>query len=580
MNELRPIETLREPSASPTIPRNFWLRKPMRVLVAEANADQGEHAMKRSLTAFNLTMLGVGAIIGAGIFVLIGQAAAVHAGPAVTLSFVLGGMACAFAGMCYAEMASTVPISGSAYTYSYATMGELVAWLIGWNLILEYSLGATAVSIGWSGYLVSILYDFGINIPPEIIASPGTALAQIGPELSEQLGMRTGWHNFEAVASRIEQAKLSIDPASLPQATAWINVPAMFIVGFSSLLLILGIEESAKVNNVIVVLKVSVILLFIFAGIGYFSTANWGPRGVQDFLPPNTGVFGEFGWSGVWRAAGLVFFAYIGFDAVSTAAQETKNPQRDLPIGILGSLFICTLLYVALAFVLTGVVNYKALAVPDPIAVGIDAIGLPWLKPLVKLGALAGISSVVLVMLMAQSRIFMTMSRDGLLPRWVGRLHPRYRTPHLSTMAIGALVMAGAGVLTISDAGELVSIGTLFAFALVCVGVLILRVNHPELPRGFRVPFVWLFAPLGTLMCVGLMAGLPYATWVRLSLWTNLGLLIYASYGSRNSKVVQSWWSGKLGNDPERIDPPPDLDSLPTTDGQSKSSPEADRFPS
>src|SRR5579864_8686519 len=322
---------------------NLWVRKAMADLKAEADYSDQHGGLKRTLTGLNLTTLGIGAIIGAGIFVLTGNAAAENAGPAIALSFVLGGIACAFAGLCYAEMASTVPIAGSAYTYAYATMGEFIAWIIGWDLILEYSLGATTVAIGWSGYVVSFLRPLGINIPPQFTASPGSALTQIPVWAAEKLHMVAGWR---AVNDDL------------------INVPAMFIIALVTALLVIGVKESANVNSVIVVIKVAIVLLFIVAGIGYVSTANWGGR----FIPENTGKFGEYGWSGILRGAGKVFFAYIGFDAVSTAAQEAKNPKRDMPIGILGSLAICTVLYILVSFVLTGVVSYKQLDVPDPIA--------------------------------------------------------------------------------------------------------------------------------------------------------------------------------------------------------------------
>nr|WP_246196511.1 amino acid permease [Aquisphaera giovannonii] len=489
-----------------------------------------EHGLKRTLNATNLVMLGIGAIIGAGFFVYTGTAAADHAGPAVALSFVLGGIACAFAGLCYAEMASTVPIAGSAYTYAYATMGEFVAWLIGWDLILEYMVGATGVAIGWSGYVVSLLHDLGIDIPARFASSWGQAMIEIPDAVADQLHMRHGWTALTDSVIKL-LSEHNIDYAGFPSATAVINLPAMLIVALVTTLLVIGIQESAKVNNVIVIIKVLVVSLFILIGARYFSTANWGGK----FIPDNTGNFGDFGWSGIFRGAGVVFFAYIGFDAVSTTAQEAKNPQRDMPIGIIGSLVVCTLLYVLGALVMTGVVSYKLLSVPDPVAVAIDAMGLRWFSYFVKIGAIAGLTSVVLVMLLSQPRIFFAMAKDGLLPKAVSKVHPRFRTPWITTIITGVIVMTAAGTIPIHVAGELTSIGTLFAFAVVSAGVLTLRIMQPEVERPFRTPLVFFTAPMGVVSSVLLMATLPGDTWIRLVVWMAIGLVIYFVYGIHHS---------------------------------------------
>jgi basic amino acid/polyamine antiporter, APA family len=482
--------------------------KPIEQLKQEAAAS-GEHSLKRVLTALDLTTLGIGAIIGTGIFVLTGQAAAAYAGPAIVLAMVLAGIASALAGLCYAEFASTVPVAGSAYTYGYATLGEFVAWVIGWDLILEYALGAATVSVGWSGYVVSFLKDLGIQFPAALSAAPGT----------------------------------SVTLADGSKVTAVFNLPAVVIAVLVTILLVIGIRESARVNTVIVIIKVAVVLMVIAAGAMYINTANWHP-----FIPKNTGEFGKYGWSGILRGAGVIFFAYIGFDAVSTAAQEARDPQRDMPIGILGSLVICTILYVLVSGVMVGLVPYTELGVPAPMAVAIDATkahagsgfmgGLMSVMPyLVKLGAIAGLSSVMVVMMLGQPRVFMSMANDGLLPPWAKKIHPRFRTPHVTTILTGVLVSVAAGFTPISVLGELVSIGTLLAFVIVSVGIIVLHYKRPDLPRGFRVPMVPLVPALSALVAFGLMAGLPWPTWRRLLIWMALGIVLYFSYGYRHSEL-------------------------------------------
>lgn len=499
----------------------LFLTKPISQLLSESQAD---HGLRKTLSATNLTTLGIGAVIGAGIFVLTGQAAAQYAGPAIVISFLISGLACLFAGLCYAEFASMIPISGSAYTYAYATMGEFIAWIIGWDLILEYLFAASTVAVGWSGYVVSFLKDFGIMIPAEYTAAWGSKMVQIPG---------VGWN---LITPQLTQslAESGITLASLPQQDAILNLPAMFIVGLITVLLLIGIRESAKFNNLMVVIKVFVILLFIGIGLFFVNKANWHP-----FIPENTGVTGHYGWSGIFRGAAVIFFAYIGFDAVSTAAQEARNPQKDMPVGILGSLGISTVLYIAVALVLTGIVSYTFLNVADPIAVGVNAMGpgLFWLRPIIKIAAIAGLSSVILVMLMGQPRIFFSMAKDGLLPPVFAKIHPRYKTPYVSTLITGFVAIILAGILPIDILGHLVSIGTLLAFAIVCVGVIILRVKRPDIKRAFKTPFVPLVPILGAGICLLQMVSLPLDTWYRLVAWMALGFLIYFTYGIRKSKL-------------------------------------------
>ncbi len=453
--------------------------------------------LKPTLSRLNLINLGIGAIIGAGIFVITGSTAAQYAGPGILFSFLIAGFACVLAGLCYAEFAAMIPIAGSAYTYSRATMGNFFAWIIGWDLILEYLFAAATVAVGWSGYFSSFLADLGINIPHAYATSP-------------VIYDQTGWHSSGAL----------------------INLPAMGIVAAVTILLVLGIRESAKVNNIIVALKLGIILLFIGFGAAYIHPHNWVP-----FIPKNTGQFGHFGWSGVLRGAGVIFFAYIGFDAVSTAAQEAKDPQKDMPMGILGSLAISTVLYLLVSLVLTGMVNYTHLNVPDPIALAVNTAGpaLVWLRPFIKIGAIAGLSSVILVMLMGQARIFYTMAKDGFLPPIFSKIHPKFHTPHIPTLLTGITCMLVAGFFPIGILGELVSIGTLLAFLMVCLSVWILRKTKPDLHRPFRTPWVPLVPILGAGAAFIQMLALPPDTWLRLFVWMAIGFVIYAGYGRRHA---------------------------------------------
>jgi basic amino acid/polyamine antiporter, APA family len=502
------------------MPKKLFTTKPINDILQESENKEG---LKRTLTATNLTTLGIGAIIGAGIFVITGQAAAQYAGPAILISFMISGVACAFAGLCYAEFASMIPIAGSAYTYAYATMGEFFAWLIGWDLILEYLFAASTVSVGWSGYVVSFLADLHVYIPAYLTAATGATLIDVPG---------AGWV-IETSNILKDLAGKGIDVANLPHQIAWFNLPAMFIIAVLTTLLVIGIKESANFNNVMVIVKVSVIILFIAIGFFFVKTANWTP-----FIPPNTGVFGQFGWSGIFRAAGVIFFAYIGFDAVSTAAQESRNPKKDMPIGILGSLGISTILYILVAIVLTGIVSYTYLNVADPMAVGVNALGesMFWLRPIVKIAAIAGLSSVILVLLLGQPRIFYSMANDGLLPPVFSKVHPKFKTPYISTILTGCVAFVVAGTLPISVLSELVSIGTLLAFVIVCIGIIVLRKTRPELHRPFRTPWVPLIPILGAAVCLAQMVALPFDTWLRLIIWMGIGFLIYFTYSIRHSK--------------------------------------------
>jgi len=477
--------------------KKLFRTKDITAILREAETTNG--GLRRTLTASNLVMLGIGAIVGTGIFVITGQAAAQYAGPALTISFVISAFGCVFAGFCYAEFAAMIPVSGSVYSYSYATMGEFLAWFIGWNLILEYLFACSTVAVGWSGYMQSLLHGWDVDLPNHLTQ----------PTLDHINGE---W----------------ILTGSL------FNFPAVCIVAIITAILLGGVRQSAWVNNVIVAIKVAVILIFIGFGLSYIDTSNWVP-----YIPENTGEFGHFGWSGIMRGAAVVFFAYLGFDALSTTAQETQRPQRDMPIGILVSLAICALLYVAVTAVLTGIVKYDQLNVDAPIAVAIDRTkeGLAWLSPLIKLGAIAGISSVILVMMMGQSRIYYAIAKDGLLPSLFSKVSAKHGVPHNAT--IFACIATGviAGIFPLSVLSELVSIGTLLAFAIVCISVMVLRKTHPELKRPFKVPLVWLIPSLGAFICFIQMLSLPWATWIRLIIWTLVGIVIYFVYGRLNSHL-------------------------------------------
>jgi basic amino acid/polyamine antiporter, APA family len=478
---------------------SLFVRKPLAGLLAEAK-ETGGHTLKKTLGAGGLIALGIGAIIGAGLFSITGGAAANQAGPAITISFIVAAFGCAFAGLCYAEFASMIPVAGSAYTYSYATMGEFIAWIIGWDLVLEYAVGAATVSISWSRYLVKFLEGFDVHLPASLVTGP--------------------WDG------------------------GMVNLPAVFIVVLMSLLLIKGTQESAFVNAIIVTLKVAVVLVFIFLGWKYINNDNYTP-----YIPDNTGTFGEYGFSGIIRAAAIVFFAYIGFDAVSTAAQEAKNPGKDMPIGILGSLAICTILYLLFAHVMTGVTSYTSFKGQDgiaPVAVAIEHMGTkdasgvihpdyPWLNRAIIVAILAGYASVILVMLMGQSRVFFSMSKDGLLPRVFSDVHPKFRTPAKSNFLFMLFVSLFAAFVPARVVGEMTSIGTLFAFILVCLGVIVLRRNMPDAPRVFKTPLVPLIPILGVVTCLFMMVFLPLDTWIRLIVWMMIGFDIYLWYGIKNS---------------------------------------------
>jgi len=482
--------------------KGLFATKPIGTILAEAKGEgEGEHTLKRALGPINLITLGIGAIIGAGIFVLTGTAAAQFAGPAIVISYIIAGIGCVFAGLCYAEFASMMPIAGSAYTYGYATMGELVAWVIGWALVLEYAFGAATVAVGWSGFVADLLNFFGIHLP--FNPSPHVALSLFGHPLSAQ-----------------------------------VDIFALSALVIITVILVVGVKESANFNSAAVMIKVSIVLIFIAIAVMFafghwpHMQANWHP-----FIPRNLGAFGQYGWSGIMRGAGVVFFAYIGFDAVSTAAQEARNPQKDMPFGILGSLIICTVLYILVSGLLTGVVSFTKLNVAAPVADATRVIGMGWATVLIDLGAIAGLASVMMVMMLGQSRVLFTMSRDGLLPKWVGELHPKFCTPYKTSIIVGIFAAGLAAFFPITLLGELVSLGTLLAFTIVSLGVWVMRVRHPEMHRPFRTPLVPLVPICGMIVAVALMVSLDKPAWIGFGSWLIFGLFIYFLYSRRHSKV-------------------------------------------
>ncbi|MEO6837003.1 MAG: amino acid permease [Ginsengibacter sp.] len=500
---------------------SLFARKPLNILLAEAS-ETGSQTLKRTLGPMSLVALGIGAVIGAGLFSITGMAAANYAGPGIMISFIIAAVGCAFAGLCYAEFASMIPVAGSAYTYSYATMGEFIAWIIGWDLVLEYAVGAATVASSWAGYFGELFKSFGVALPPELMMTPFDSAQVVGGGMV---------HGF-------------------------LNLPAVFIVIVMSLVLIRGTSESALVNGIIVILKVTIVIVFVIVGFKYIR-----PENLKPLIPKNTGSFGHFGWSGIIRAAAVVFFAYIGFDAVSTAAQETKNPKKAMPIGILGSLAICTVLYIFFAYVMTGVANYKmfnvggsadlapvAIAIKQMGPVGINGIVIPaypWLNTMIIIAILLGYSSVILVMLLGQSRVFYSMSTDGLLPKVFSQIHSKHRTPYKSNLLFMVFVSAFAAFVPGRIVGEMTSIGTLFAFILVCIGVLVMRSKMKDAPRAFRVPLVPLIPILGVLVCLGMMVFLPFDTWIRLIVWMLIGLDIYLTYGMKKSHLNAGTFDAK-----------------------------------
>lgn len=506
----------------------------MRKSVAQIQAEANTHALKRTLGKWNLVSLGIGCIIGAGIFVMTGTAAAQHAGPALMISFIFTGIACAFVGLCYAELASVLPISGSAYTYAYATLGEALAWVMGWLLVLEYGVAASTVAVGWAGYINSFLLGLGVVLPPELTAASGSPIQVTDVYHTMFTGLGYAFNDQGQLMKAGELVK------------GVFNLPAFVGIMAVVSLLVIGVSESAKVNNIIVFIKTAVVLMFVVVGAAYVDPANWHP-----FIPDNTAP-GVYGWDGIFRAASIIFFAYVGFEAVSTAAQEAKNPQKDMPFGILGSLIICTILYIGVSAVLTGIVPYKQLNVADPMAVAVDHIGLGWFAFLIKVGAIMGLSSVMMVLIYGQTRIFYVMGRDGLLPEFFCKVHPKFHTPYINTIVVGLIVAVAAGLTPIELLGDLVSLGTLLAFMIVCFSVLYLRKTQPNLPRPFSTPFMPATPILGILTCGYLVYSIFFGNDAQGHIvltesgskvltytgpYTIAGILIYAFYGLRHSKI-------------------------------------------
>ncbi|MDA5194726.1 amino acid permease [Govanella unica] len=485
----------------------LWTRKSLSALEREATSVTG---LKRALGPFSLTMIGVGSTIGAGIFVITGTAAAEYAGPALAISFLIAGFTCLCTALCYAELASMIPVAGSAYTYAYATLGEFVAWIIGWCLVLEYAMSASTVAVGWSGYFTEFLMSYGVKLPMDWISAP----------------------------------LIFTETHSIGITGAWFNVPAAGLVLLLTGLLILGIKESTTANSIMTMIKIGAVILVILFGAAYVDPENWTP-----FIPENTGQSGHYGWSGIFRASGIIFFAYIGFDAISTAAQEAKNPQRDMSISLLWALGICTALYVMMSLVMTGLAHYSTLNVPDPVYKALRTAGanLSWLTPFIVMAAIIGLASATLLSLYGQTRVSYVMARDGLIPRTFADIHPRYRTPLHGTVITGLFSALIAGLFPIEILGELVSIGTLLAFAIVCMGVLILRHRAPELKRPFRVPFAPLLPLVGMCSCFYLMYSLPGDTWIRLVVWLAIGLVIYFGYGRRNAALTRAREASETG---------------------------------
>ena len=504
---------------------NLLATKAINTILNEAQ-ETGEHCLKRALGPSNLIALGIGAIIGTGIFVITGTATAQHAGPAVILSFIFAAIGCVFAGLCYAEFSSMIPVAGSAYTYGYATLGEIFAWIIGWDLVLEYAFGAATVASGWSGYFISLLGDFGVKLPASIA----------GTRWDEFIFYNNHWENTAKIVPKLKL--LGSDPATLPHAHGVFNLLGFLAIAFCTLVLVIGIKESANFNTAIVAIKVLVLMIFIGIGGHYLlehrelMAANWHP-----FIPPNQGAFGKFGWSGVFQGATMVFFAYIGFDAVSTAAQEAKNPQRDLPIGILASLAICTVLYIVVSGILTGVVPYAQINIKAPIAAAMGSLGINWAQGLIATGAIFGITTVMLVLYYGLTRVVLAMSRDGLLPAVMAAVHPKSQTPVRLILGSGVVIALIAGFFPIGKVAQLVNLGTLGAFFLVCASVIVLRKTRPALARPFKTPWVPLIPILGMGFCGWLMVSLPAITWIAFVIWMTLGLTVYFVYSYSHSTL-------------------------------------------